>query len=683
MKSEVQTEHDRPHARSYVLELASGQTCPSPPEGWTREPSLTTGSALVDELLGRYCHYRVAPGENPPSPLTTSMLSDPPGARLVADYARVVPQTFPTGGGQTVQEATHLEQRRPDDLELNRELSKQLAKRHQIFLAQQGAKLDLEASSEQTHPFVAIIDTADPGGAMSLGRHAREHHGLAMAGIVDALRCGEDDARCRARSVFSQAFPYAWSNADANEHALGTVWSLTHAVLDAVEQWQVATRDLGRSRPPLVLNMSVGFDWDPADREQLVQFRDMLFHGEPIELLNTPDLTPAEKALLTALSWASCEGALSIAAAGNTQTHRCDEQGPLAPGAWEVIAAPTRQQCQDVFGVPLEPGAGGSHADRGSLVYAAGGVNMNDHAIVNARPGSTPPRVLYASMTPGKVGGGYTSPLTGTSVAAASLSAIAAQVWSLDPSLGPHEVMDEIDGGPSPSHSRPSLGSADVYLEPAQVHRVRAYEIVPRLYAQPSSPISDLRWTLPGFVVTAGSGPSATVSSSNACGGRQVTQLTLAGVQAVSPANVWPELRPQPDHPICATCPLDQSAATLSIKLEPLDSSDKISPQATLVIHKALAGGSRSETKIPFQLTPLCSNPSSCAARDNWRYQVDLSSYELPSDQPPSGVSMKDFLSDPDIVMAELELTVTTERTIGSSTITSTQIVAGEIDIQP
>jgi hypothetical protein len=146
------------------------------------------------------------------------------------------------------------------------------------------------------------------------------------------------------------------------------------------------------------------------------------------------------------MRYASCHGALMIAAAGNTKDELCPDQypGPLAPAAFEQLAAPSAVECAQLGHVPMWTtqypifATGGSYAP---LVHAVGGLDEFDEALINARQDAMPR--LAALGTNGIVDPGADA-LSGTSVSAAVASATAALLWSYRPELRPDQIMQLI-----------------------------------------------------------------------------------------------------------------------------------------------------------------------------------------------------------------------------------------------
>lgn len=591
----------RPLPRTFVARVSS-KTCPEVKDEtvpWVRRAAPT--SVGRPAWLGRFCVYDAKPDAPPTGPLLATDLDTAASSilRLEPDYAELLPQGPARIPGGTVETIEAID---------DGPGSEDPPTLYEIFVEQQGLRFAPTAAAtlaavEQHRPYVAIVDTTDPGATRNLARPAREHHGLAMAGIVDALRCPSGDASCTERLLFEQAFPdQSWGVA-ANE-AKGSVWSLTEAVVAAVLRWKSLAP--GADPAPLVINMSLGWEWNAATAGQLAPLWDDPA-AAPVEVgASAP--RPAEEALFLALGWAACEGALSIAAAGNTRGGSCDGDGPLAPAAWEALPVPTAVQCATTFGVTVGPGHGGA------LVYAAGGVDIGNRPIVNAREHSIPPRVLYSSMTPSEVGGDQTVPWTGTSVATASLSAIAAQAWMLSPGASASQVMDQLD---QQATIIDPAWRADLHAaggSSPEVRRVRANEIAdlsavyasrPARTAYPSGrTVAQLAPPDPSTVTLT----SAAVDPSD-CNGRVVTNYAAPGV-SVPPTAPWAELRPQPERAICPSCSLtatsNSGAANASLRVL-VDSQFTVqSPVVLLEVHSQLQNQPRQVHALTLPVPNQC-----------------------------------------------------------------------------
>ncbi len=169
----------------------------------------------------------------------------------------------------------------------------------------------------------------------------------------------------------------------------------------------------------LVLNLSVG--WDPT-----------LFGGA-----DPTTAPPPVTAVYDALRVARCEGALIIAAAGNTDHLICAEH-PLAPGQWQDQLAPTGAEC-GALGLTspmLDPGA--------PLVYAVGGLNQRQSVMPGTRRLGMPRLAAAATHVVAQQRAGMQGDAvkTGTSLSSAVASGAASLLWSFRPGLSPSAVMD-------------------------------------------------------------------------------------------------------------------------------------------------------------------------------------------------------------------------------------------------
>ena len=178
---------------------------------------------------------------------------------------------------------------------------------------------------------------------------------------------------------------------------IGSFADLAEAIDEEVADWE-------RSGPKhLVLNLSVG--WDGTRFGGLAETREC-------------DLPPGPRAVYLALERAARKGVLIFAAAGNSQSGPNATSGPLLPAAWMRGNVKAESSCGDEL--------------EGPLLYAVGGLQANDQPIANARRGGMPDLAAYADHVAltdpnGKV---LTSTYTGTSVATAVVSSLAAKIWA-------------------------------------------------------------------------------------------------------------------------------------------------------------------------------------------------------------------------------------------------------------
>ncbi|MCY1007754.1 hypothetical protein OV079_19795 [Nannocystis pusilla] len=579
-----------------LVDKAPAAPCPAASDpGWTAERLFRRGAvatmlgdkAVLPKPLERFCLYtwagktaplappafapadkvvRVDPDREVVVPQVTSLGGDPadqaalapPADKLVRvdpDREVVVPQVAHLGGDPAVRAA--------------------LA---DAFLRAVGAQ-PAGVAGPPVHggvegpARVAVVDTLGfaEAGLDYTAAAARQRHGIAMAEFVHALRCPDREAGCRDQLFHAQAFPYGPASPLplASGGPLGSLASLAHALGEAVVRWQ--TSDMRTS--PLVLNLSLG--WDPRYGDPLTPVGQEATHTD---LLVTPSAAVAAtvQAVHAAMVYGTCLEALPIAAAGNNAGAACEQTGLMAPASWERYPAPDRARCESLFGT-LPAWRAGDPAvavTRRALVYGAGGVDATTTPIPIARVNGTPPRVLPAFQAVVGDGARQTDVLTGTSISAASLSALAAQVWSHHRVLGPHEVVALLDA------SGVATGlSVDIGVK-ARAKRIGAHDAFAHLctirYRGAACPNPYLPPTSPAPAQSAAtiSAPVSLprrltcTSETVQCGATPVTRTRCDDPSATStpvvPASE-PWVRPQPDLPLCTRCPVRGGKLTLAL----------------------------------------------------------------------------------------------------------------------
>lgn len=417
-------------------------------------------------------------------------------------------------------------------------------------------------------PYVAIIDTADstaigalpPSYAMAT---PPQRHGIIMRKVIGAIRCplGGDD--CLARMFSVQAFPYddMGSLESGNPGYRGSLGSLAVAIVEGWDHWKMHG-DGSR----LINSMSLGWDrsfsdlsWGDGEPWDLPQ------GANPLDLIANPSSSvPAPvQAVYATLTLAACDGVLSLAAAGNDRGLRCEQQGPLAPAAWESYDV-SLTECQAL-------GFDTSGFEEGPLVYAVGGLDAQDQPIANTLSQSMPTRALYAHQVVVPVGGGsYSDPLTGTSLATAAMAGISAGRWAQSPTDSAHDVMAALDASGSPignllsawgpqgypvrridAHSALDTGpGADVYLPRTQtlLDSLRPYlgaatTTVQATTVPPPGTVQN-PMTLHG------------VAPGTSCASQSIYAPQGASGALPPRQPLDDELRPQPHVPICPNCPI-------------------------------------------------------------------------------------------------------------------------------
>ncbi|HHO52352.1 MAG TPA: hypothetical protein ENK18_16145 [Deltaproteobacteria bacterium] len=273
-------------------------------------------------------------------------------------------------------------------------------------------------------------------------------HGEPLADIIATTMCGGDPG-CSVEIHQRVAMPLragpSWHIGDGGH--FGSLDWLAQAIVREVRAWQAEG-----SGEPLILNLSLAWhpDYGGSGAAQELVDRDG-------GLVDRADVL----AVYDALRYARCSGALTIAAVGNRSG--IDDRGAMYPAAWakHVIS---KDDCSADFGLApeLQP-----FGDETPLLYAAGGIDARNNPLGIGRLEATPNLVAYAQHVPGFSSGrsGGPLPLTGSSVAAALVSAAAAQVWSLHPTETADQVMQRVwTGGDTLAPDPSTAGSADLHL---------------------------------------------------------------------------------------------------------------------------------------------------------------------------------------------------------------------------
>jgi hypothetical protein len=380
---------------------------------------------------------------------------------------------------------------------------------------------------------VAVLDTVAQSGV-----EPANEHGLVMGEIISEIACPEGDSNCASTIRHHMAMPRnATKPADwARGGDFGTMGDLATAIVAAVGHWRMAQLDDASAPKRLVINASLG--WVPDGESG----------------------TASERALEQALEFAACNGALVIAAAGNVEDPACvaDDSGPLAPARYQAVAAPDAAECARLGYAPLESSALPVFGSARPLVYAAGGLDGRDRPIVNGRPESLPPLAAYADHVSVESLGGYTTPLTGTSVSAAVVSATASLLWSYAPELTAEQVIGLIYDSGVDTGLQADFGFLGAQ---SSVHRVSVCAAMSQLCATQGAgacPVLDCvdpkvpqDGYMSGFVAALN---AAVADPSN----RVQTFVGPTGEAPVCERKGWDEqVEPQPNHPMCPDCGLD------------------------------------------------------------------------------------------------------------------------------
>lgn len=564
--------------RSWVTELPPGAACPQI-DPWTEASLLGAGAVGAPA----YCSYAWTDPSTTPSQADIDALQTSLGAAMEEDCIYVSSLASPLDPIATPAEARSFEP--PLDVsgvsmeafgqQLRRELRARFAEGAGAVKLTPPTSTEPDASPVRVR--VAVLDTEPDS---QRGTHPGVvSHGAIMAGLIGDLSCpvSPQPAACAAEVVTKLALPHR-DDKDAPDWErggeFGTIGELAQAISASVDAWE---RDLP-SAPRLVLSLSVGIQPGPVCA------------ADPT-LPTTPILT---RALYDAVRRASCRGALLVTAAGNAPDEGGYAPGATCPAAWASLPVPSAAECAARFGPPRA-----GHPDPGTdapLVYAVHGLDARDAPVANARDGA---RGWLAAVGLLGVSSDGTkdlpAPLTGSSVAAAAVSGIAATVWAYRPDLSARQVMEAIHATGAPlSHTGALCPSGTMDSDPpvSSVNDVdKAVENAGGCSARRASLCHALEAACAGDPARCPPlppcAPHAPRSIQNeplsAEIGDAMTKLAAIAIQgrlgdgipAAQPApsahddaDIW--VRPQPTSPPCGpACGLDRLRHTLFVSIDP------------------------------------------------------------------------------------------------------------------
>ncbi|MCA9694070.1 MAG: S8/S53 family peptidase, partial [Myxococcales bacterium] len=659
-----------------------GRACPPPTApGWEVAPLLRQGAsatllkegAALPTALERFCEYRWTNAPAPattlpfgPGPLPGGVLRMDPDLDVVEPQAPAPTQLIPSPLPPAPLTPTSLGDR-TIFLGEDGDLRAALADAYREHAAAKAGPAPVPEPADA--PLVAVVDTASYGDSLAdyAATAPRRRHGLAMAGLIRDVRCPHGDAACEARIFFAQAFPYSADDPAPREDGgpLGSLGALARAVGEATLRWRATPAPRG----PLIVNLSLG--WDTKHGALSIEPQEHLSM-----LKGDVEAVPATvQAVHAAITWATCNRALVIAAAGNNDAGPCGELGPMAPAAWEQLRAPRPAECDAAFDgdVIVYDDEGGARSD-GSLLYAAGGLTHVNAPIPNARVDSLPTRALPAFQAVASSIPGRSDSWTGTSVAAATLSGLAARTWPIKhPNAAdlatPQELMAAIDAtGATMPDLRQSVRRYD--RQPGPVRRIDGFTLVakrcdalgllgaacPNPYAPPS--VANLHEQLGQRLAveqrydSSRERPAAEKSLTCAdatvqCGGEGPVSIVRCGdlPPQTSPALDEPWTRPQPDTPICPVCPI-KKRTRLYISPNPTNTG------AVTLEAPALGFALRDGSFLLAGLEDIRVSPGTTVI-------VNLDRVLVPYGVGAAATPLSDILEDEDVTQGELGFTVT------------------------
>lgn len=413
---------------------------------------------------------------------------------------------------------------------------------------------------------LAVVDTAPATTKMSQSEHGPT---IAAIAALAAAGCvpGIDQSSCTREVETFLGLPQEADigpNYDFGGY-YGFQSDLAEGIAAAVDSW--ANFD-----ERLVINLSVG--WEPS-----------LGDLDPDGQSSNAALTSVRDVV----GLASCRGALVVAASGNQPQGSCVDQA-TGPGSWEAIPGFNSQACLDL-GMPLaDIQLPDPLPTFHPLLYAATPLNWSFENLDDYRGGSNARLATLGFAGTAEIDGQRFGPLSGSSVSTAAVSGIAAMIWSFYPTLSADELMDIIYGSGAPRMVdnmtvMASLHGPQTNYEQRVITACGAlskacgnYEGDPQVCAVVAElcmdPLVDSQawWgafdstfmSLPEDEVVPAPGPAMTLYECERCGDQYDAKLpTFADIPAGDMPDPW--VLPQPEHPPCPLCGVQDDDGYLSI----------------------------------------------------------------------------------------------------------------------
>lgn len=274
-----------------------------------------------------------------------------------------------------------------------------------------------------------------------------------------------------------------------------------------------------------------------------------------------PSLLPSEgdfanRVVLEALRYARCHGALLIAAAGNGRVPSEADQPPALPARWTGLRALSASACTARFGVARFADA------NAPLLYAVSAVDFGARPLLNTRgAGQSVLAALGFSAVRHDPNGGFTRTLSGSSMSAATVSGIAASLWSHAPDLTPDGVIRELYAESEPLSVTADFEPFRGLLTPRFFSDVRR---ITRCSAAGDALGAATCTALPAPVATV---PDSVVPDLPADALEREAAPPTTPSPGISPWE-FPWIRPQPEgEPGCSSCSVKLRRATLDLIL--------------------------------------------------------------------------------------------------------------------
>lgn len=386
-----------PHT-NVLVKMPEGRRCPVLDGAWKGGPVLETRSGSP---APRYCSYYWNAGLGyEPDP---GLLGD-----TLSDWQWDCPNVAAHG----------------DRAELNASL----ASHGQSQLGE----LEWTAANSESPVRVAVIDTA----ANVWSDPDNNPHGKAVGTLIRDTAC-RDSSNCKVEIKNYLGLPLLRDSQTIPNHTVirrdiddgggfGSKGDLASAIVAAVDATPPQT--------PLVINLSVAYDTDA-----------------PMTDLRPAATDHSNNVVLEALQYARCSGALMFAAAGNGLVPADPTQPPAFPARWTGLNALDTETCAKRYGVARFANA------TQPLIYAVTATDFGRRPLMTTRGrGQSVLAALGYSVVREDPNGGYTRKLSGTSMATANVSAIAAAYWSHLPNpglTGPDSIVRDLYGVSDPLSS--------------------------------------------------------------------------------------------------------------------------------------------------------------------------------------------------------------------------------------
>jgi len=382
--------------------------------------------------------------------------------------------------------------------------------------------------------WVAVIDSAVH--TFSDVTPDRFGHGRAVGTVVHDLACGDlSDKECGLRIENTLAMPQV--DKTTLDYANGGYFGSRMQLADALEATLAAwVKSNAEVKSKLVINLSLGWDQAVNDRYPAPK---------------------AANAVKITLQRAVCSGAVVFAAAGNRNP--VSNKGVIFPAAWETEAALDVAACRRVgidLGKRSDANAKANKAPHAPLLYAVGGVDQYDVPLATTRIDGQARLTAYGlAVVTDEVRPAVA--YTGSSMATAVLSGVAAAAWSYAPNLTAAELVAklyETGNVVDPVYGVPSVCLGGVACHSLPIRRVSLCAGLGAVGVTSTCTAPGAMAGAPASMPTVPTGSNSTA----ACTGPLCPPDTSG-----SSAEPW--VNPQPGDPLCPSCQIDRQGGNVKI----------------------------------------------------------------------------------------------------------------------